>query len=350
MTKGFDFANNVLTWFDTNGRKHLPWQQQKTAYKVWVSEIMLQQTQVTTVIPYFERFMQRFPDVNTLANAPLDDVLHHWTGLGYYARARNLHKAAITIRDQHNGQFPTTFNDVVALPGVGRSTAGAILSLANKAHHAILDGNVKRVLARFYAIEGWPGNKKVETALWEVAEQLTPKQRCDDYNQAMMDLGSMVCTRSKPRCDQCPLQSYCLAYAQGRWQDYPGKKPKKTLPVRQTTLLIPLWQRQVLMYQRPASGLWGGLWSFNEVEGEQDAERLLHNIGVNDWQTQQLESFRHTFSHFHLDITPFVLILGYMPENRVSEKKEMWYSLDEPQRVGLAAPTKKLLSQLNQLL
>ena len=233
------FSDRVLHWFDAHGRKHLPWQQQISAYRVWVSEIMLQQTQVTTVIGYFERFMQRFPDVVTLANAPQDDVLHLWTGLGYYARARNLHKAAQQIATDHGGEFPQTLEQVMALPGIGRSTAGAILSIACGKSHPILDGNVKRVLARYYAIEGWPGKRAVEDTLWQHATENTPATRTNHYTQAMMDLGAMICTRSKPACDKCPLQSDCIAYAQGKQNEYPGKKPKKTLPVKSTVMWIP---------------------------------------------------------------------------------------------------------------
>lgn len=218
------FSAQVLEWYDKYGRKTLPWQLEKTPYKVWLSEVMLQQTQVTTVIPYFERFMARFPTVTDLANAPLDEVLHLWTGLGYYARARNLHKAAQQVATLHHGQFPDTFEEVAALPGVGRSTAGAILSLSLNKHFPILDGNVKRVLARCYAVGGWPGKKEVEKRLWDISEQVTPAEGVARFNQAMMDLGAMVCTRSKPKCSLCPLNNGCEAYQHESWALYPGKK------------------------------------------------------------------------------------------------------------------------------
>lgn len=211
------FSAQVLDWYDKYGRKTLPWQINKTPYKVWLSEVMLQQTQVTTVIPYFERFMTRFPTVTDLANAPLDEVLHLWTGLGYYARARNLHKAAQQVATLHGGEFPQTFAEIAALPGVGRSTAGAILSLALGKHYPILDGNVKRVLARCYAVSGWPGKKEVENTLWTLSEQVTPARGVERFNQAMMDLGAMVCTRSKPKCTLCPLQNGCIAAAHESW-------------------------------------------------------------------------------------------------------------------------------------
>jgi A/G-specific adenine glycosylase len=341
------FSQKVLTWFDLNGRKNLPWQLSKTPYTVWVSEIMLQQTQVKTVIPYYQRFMQRFPDVLSLANAEQDEVLHHWTGLGYYARARNLQKAAQIIRDEYSGKFPEQLLQLVALPGIGRSTAGAILSLACDQHHSILDGNVKRVLARYFAVEGWPGNKRVETELWQYADDLTPKNRTGDYTQAMMDMGATLCTRSKPSCDSCPLQSTCLAFVQGRQAELPHKKPKKTIPVKSTFMLIPMWQQQLLIYKRPSSGLWGGLWGFHEVEQEEDIIQRASSLGFDHIQPQSLNPFRHTFSHFHLDIQPVVLHLKQQPNNRVMEDTQMWYDLNQPQNVGLAAPTKKLFSTIN---
>lgn len=341
------FSEKILAWFDLHGRKNLPWQLNKTPYTVWVSEIMLQQTQVKTVIPYYLAFMQRFPDVLSLADAPQDEVLHHWTGLGYYARARNLQKAAQIIRDEHQGQFPEQLDLLIALPGIGRSTAGAILSLACGQHQSILDGNVKRVLTRYFAVEGWPSNKKVETELWLLADKLTPKHRTADYTQAMMDMGATLCTRSKPQCDLCPVYSDCLAFVQGRQAELPHKKPKKTIPVRSTIMLIPMWQKQLLIYKRPPAGLWGGLWGFHEVEHiEQIAERAL-SLGFDDIQQQPLTSFRHTFSHFHLDIQPVVLHLKQQPVGQIMEDTQMWFDLTQPQNVGLAAPTKKLFSTID---
>lgn len=310
---------------------------------------MLQQTQVATVLPYYQAFMQRFDSIAALAAAPVDDVLHHWTGLGYYARARNLHKAAQQMVEQHNGVFPTSLDEVMALPGIGRSTAGAVLSLACQQRHPILDGNVKRVLARYYAVEGWPGKKPVENTLWELAEQHTPAQRCDNYTQAMMDLGAMVCTRSKPNCDGCPLQTGCLAYAQGRQADFPGKKPKKTLPVRHTNMLVFMTGNSVLLQQRPAKGLWGGLYGF--IETEQPAETVTAQAGLTDVQIDALSPFRHTFSHFHLEISPFVVFDGKMQTPQVGEAtQQRWFALNQPIEVGLAAPTKKIIEQLQRSL
>tara|TARA_R110000744_G_scaffold8884_14_gene28997 strand:- start:2097 stop:3206 length:1110 start_codon:yes stop_codon:yes gene_type:complete len=338
------FANRILAWFDNHGRKDLPWQQDKNPYSVWVSEIMLQQTQVKTVIPYYQKFMQRFPNILSLANAPQDEVLHHWTGLGYYARARNLQKAAQMIRDNFNGAFPPVIDDVISLPGIGRSTAGAVLSLACGQHHSILDGNVKRVLARYFAVDGWPGKKNIEQILWQYADSLTPELRTDDYTQAMMDMGATICTRSKPKCDSCPLQQDCLAFAQGRQSALPSKKPKTTIPVKSTVMLIPMWQSQILIYQRPPSGLWGGLWGFYEADSIDTVNIRAQDLALANYSTITLAPFRHTFSHFHLDIQPVILQLETPVTNKINEAQQMWYDLLSPPNVGLAAPTKKLLS------
>lgn len=341
------FSELVLKWFKQHGRKDLPWQQDKTPYRVWISEIMLQQTQVKTVIPYYHKFMQRFTDVIALADAPQDEVLHHWTGLGYYARARNLHKAAQIIRDDYQGEFPIDIDQVIGLPGIGRSTAAAILSIASGQSHSILDGNVKRVLARYFAVEGWPGNKKVEDVLWRNADTLTPQKNTDEYTQAMMDLGATICTRTKPACDFCPLQAGCIAYAQGAQSQFPGKKPKKTIPIKRTLMLLPLWQQQVLIYKRPPSGIWGGLWGFYESGSELEIKEVVKNLGIEDYQQKMMEPFRHTFSHFHLDIQPVVLELERLPiGTQIQESQQLWYDLRQPANIGLAAPTKKLFATM----
>src|SRR5471032_2549056 len=340
-----NFAPLVLDWYQRYGRKTLPWQLEKTPYKVWLSEVMLQQTQVATVIPYFERFMARFPTVNDLAVAPQDEVLHLWTGLGYYARSRNLHKAAQTIATEHNGIFPTDFEAVNALPGIGRSTAGAVLSLSLGQHHPILDGNVKRVLSRCYAVEGWPGEKKVENRLWHIAEEVTPAKGVEQFNQAMMDLGAMVCTRSKPKCELCPLNTRCEAYAHNSWAKYPGKKPKKTLPERTAYLLMIQHDDGVWLEQRPPVGLWGGLFCFPQFPSEDELESGVKKYGVTLDQLQQQTAFRHTFSHFHLDIVPMWLNLRSI-SGCMDEGAGLWYNLAQPQSVGLAAPVERLLSQL----
>lgn len=341
------FSQQVLAWYQRFGRKTLPWQIEKTPYKVWLSEVMLQQTQVATVIPYFERFMQRFPTISDLATAPLDEVLHLWTGLGYYARARNLHKAAKTVAEQHGGVFPQTFDEVAALPGVGRSTAGAILSLALGQHYPILDGNVKRVLARCYAVSDWPGKKEVEKRLWQLSEELTPAQGVSQFNQAMMDLGAMVCTRSRPKCEICPLNDGCIARAAGNPGDYPGKKPKQTLPQRSGWMLLMQHEQSVWLEQRPPVGLWGGLFCFPQFASREALAEWMAQRGLDIGDTQQLISFRHTFSHFHLDIIPMWLKPRVYPV-LMDEAAGLWYNLAQPPAVGLAAPVERLLQQLRQ--
>ena len=340
-------SNILLTWFDQHGRHDLPWQHPRSAYQVWLSEIMLQQTQVATVIPYFERFMQRFPDITSLANAKLDEVLHLWTGLGYYARARNLHKAAIQIRDQHDGVFPQNFDDVLALPGIGRSTAGAILAQAYNLRHAILDGNVKRVLTRLYAVQGWPGKKAVENQLWELAEQHTPNDRVCDYTQAIMDFGATLCAR-KPSCSECPLSGHCQSLTAGTPTDSPTPKGRKPLPVRTTRMLILQDDKnQVLLLQRPPSGIWGGLWSLPECPQEEDVTNWCHqSLGLDIHEVSSQPSLRHTFSHFHLDITPIQAQAQPTSNTTMEADARVWYNTAQPDALGLPAPVKTLLESI----
>jgi A/G-specific adenine glycosylase len=342
------FQHQVLDWYDHHGRKTLPWQQEKTPYRVWVSEIMLQQTQVTTVIPYYHRFMARFPNVETLASAPQDDVLHHWTGLGYYARARNLHKAAHTLVNQHNSQFPETVAEVSELPGIGRSTAGAILSLSRGTYAPILDGNVKRVLSRFFALEGWPATAANLKQLWDWAEQLTPKERVTDFNQVMMDLGAMVCTRSKPKCDACPLQPECKACQQSRTTELPASRPKKDKPTRDTWLLIlRAPDGGIYLEKRPQSGIWGGLHSFPQFNNRDQAEQHLA-LGNLKTTLEDWTPFRHTFSHYHLNIHPLFAPLHRIPTQvgEAASKAGLWYHPGIASQVGLSAPVKTLLDRL----
>lgn len=304
------FSPKLLAWFARNGRHDLPWQHDITPYRVWVSEIMLQQTQVKTVIPYFERFMQSFPDLKALASASQDEVLGHWAGLGYYARGRNLHKAAVMIRDEFEGEFPASFDDILSLPGIGRSTAGAILSISLGQRYAILDGNVKRVLSRYLALEGWPGEKSNEQKLWSVADRLTPDVDFNHYAQAIMDLGATLCTRSKPQCGACPVADSCDARQQDRVTEFPFSKPKKTKPIKKSYFLIlENQQGQVLLRQRPQQGIWGGLWSFPEYACLQSCQADVKRAETETESAQSLvewEVFRHTFSHYHLDIHPVV--------------------------------------------
>ena len=344
------FHSRVLTWFHQKGRKHLPWQENKTPYRVWISEIMLQQTQVATVIPYYLKFMQSFPTIKDLANADEDNVLHHWTGLGYYARARNLHKAAKTIVNDHQGEFPENIEHVIALPGIGKSTAGAILSIAKQQHHAILDGNVKRVLSRYYTVEGHNGQAAFEKTLWPIAEQLTPKEDVSSYTQAMMDLGATCCTRSKPDCPNCPVQSSCLAFAGNLQSEFPNKKPKKTIPVKSTVMVIPRIKQKVYMEKRPPSGIWGGLWCFKEVAQQTEINALLKTLSLKAKKTDdflQLPEFRHTFSHFHLDITPVIVDCDILPATEIQQNnQQQWYNLETQASVGFAASTLKLINFL----
>ncbi|OCG30085.1 A/G-specific adenine glycosylase [Gilliamella sp. Choc4-2] len=339
------FSQAVLTWYEQYGRKTLPWQVKKSSYHVWLSEVMLQQTQVATVIPYFNRFIERFPQITDLAKAPIDDVLHLWTGFGYYARARNLHKAAQLIVDKFNGIFPTKFDDVIGLPGIGRSTAGAILSLAQNQHYPILDGNVKRVLARYFTVEGWPGIKTVENRLWQLSEQVTPKHKVEKFNQAMMDIGAMVCTRTKPKCALCPLQNHCLAYKNESWRLYPTKKTKNTIPEKIAYFLMLEYNHAIWLEKRPPSGIWGGLYCFPQFSSKQAIADWLKKQGIETTALKQLVAFRHTFSHFHLDIFPIHCVITKYTKC-FNESVGYWYNLKSNNaKIGLATPVYNLLKQ-----
>lgn len=344
MTSAQDFSHRLLQWFDNHGRKNLPWQQPATPYRVWLSEIMLQQTQVVTVIPYFQKFTERFPDINTLANAEVDEVLQYWAGLGYYARGRNLHKAAQIIQSKHQGELPANFDALVDLPGIGRSTAGAILALAFKKHYPILDGNVKRVLARHTAEPRWPGEKQAENELWQLAEELLPNQRINDYIQAQMDLGATLCTRSKPRCQACPLQSDCQAFQLGIPTDYPIKKPKKAVPHREVRWLVYAAKGQLLMEKRPSQGIWGGLWSFPEMPIDNEISHLLSQSDIIRFQN--LPDIQHAFTHYKLTISPIYIELDNPVFGDADNDKQCWVKMDDIVKLGLPAPTKTLVQQL----
>lgn len=345
------FAKKLLIWFDQHGRKNLPWQQQITPYRVWISEIMLQQTQVATVILYFERFIQQFPDVQTLAQASEDEVLHLWTGLGYYARARNLYSAANIITQQFHGKFPDQLEELQTLPGIGRSTAGAILSIAMGKQTAILDGNVKRVFTRLYAIEGWPGTTKILARLWHLAEQHTPKIRTGDYTQAIMDLGATLCLRSKPLCSSCPFTSMCQAHQQNRTHEFPYKNPNtKQLPIQHTRMLL-LYDSHdaILLQKRPPVGIWGGLWSFPECN--MDENLILwcqQKLGIKAKTIKEWPSFRHTFSHFHLEITPIEMEVEQQQITIMDVTNQAWYKIGDKPLGGLSSPVKRLLTQLQR--
>ncbi len=337
-------ADTLLAWFDAHGRHDLPWQHPRTPYRVWISEIMLQQTQVNTVVPYFERFMQRFPDVHALAAAAQDAVLALWSGLGYYARARNLHRAAQRIVDQHGGAFPSTLDDWLTLPGIGRTTAGAILAQAFEQRQPILDGNVRRVLARYHAVDGWPGDRAVQDRLWQWAEAAMPHRRIADYTQAIMDLGATVCTR-RPACQRCPLADDCRARAAGNPQAWPGRKPRKALPVKRTAMLILRnADGRILFERRPPAGIWGGLWSLPECPvNESVTLHCRERLGVYVDHLSAGATFRHTFSHFHLDIVPVHGRLGASHVLRENGTHALCHP-DEPPG-GLPTPVRRLLRQ-----
>jgi len=351
----FSFSSAILKWYHQHGRKDLPWQQNRTPYRVWISEIMLQQTQVKTVIPYYEKFMHSFPDVLALANAHEDKVLHHWSGLGYYARARNLHKAAQQVRDEHNGEFPLQFDHVLALPGIGRSTAGAILAQAAGQRYAILDGNVKRVLARFHAVHGWTGQARAQDQLWQYAESHTPAKNLIEYTQAIMDLGATLCRRSKPDCERCPLKTECNALATDQVSLLPTPKPKKTLPIKTVRmLLLRNSQQQILLEKRPPTGIWGGLWSLPEMPlTESVADWCKEHYQLKIKASTQQSVVRHSFSHFHLDITPCIADVNNPEQSVMEAQRRVWYKASQNDRsqqsLGLAAPVTNLLNRLNEV-
>src|SRR5579883_824179 len=315
------FQKKILDWFDKNGRKNLPWQQNKTPYRVWISEIMLQQTQVAT-------------------------VMHYWTGLGYYTRAKNIWQSAKRIQEYFSGQFPNNFLDIESLPGIGRSTAGAILSIAFKQAHPILDGNVKRVLTRLMGVREWPGEKKTSEKLWQLSEELTPAERVDEYTQAIMDLGATLCVRGKPACHRCPLQKDCIAHKKGIQKNLPAAKPKKKIPVRETHFLMLQDKDKIFLQKRPPSGIWANLWAFPEFPEKFSTAKIkkwiASTVECEIFKITRLENFRHTFSHFHLDIVP-VLISIKRKNKREIMPDFHWYDLKNPAQIGLPAPVKKLL-------
>jgi len=340
-----DFAEAVLAWYRRHGRKDLPWQLDKSPYRVWVSEIMLQQTQVATVIPYYRRFLERFADIRTLAEASTDEVLQCWQGLGYYARARNMQRAARIMRDDYQAQFPQELKQVMGLPGIGRSTAGAILSFACNQSWPILDGNVKRVLARCFRVAGWNGQSRTMKELWALAERLTPTQNTGQYNQAMMDIGATLCLKSSPKCEACPLKQFCESYRHGTQASYPERKPKKSKPIKRTLMLLHKFQGQLLLWRRPPSGIWGGLWSLPEVASCAD---------IDDWQRQHLSTasphstiaenlLRHQFTHFSLDISLAIIELERLP-TKVSDNENLAFvAAEQLPDYGLPTPVRKIL-------
>jgi A/G-specific adenine glycosylase len=342
------FAQRLLEWFDVHGRKNLPWQNPRTPYRVWISEVMLQQTQVATVVPYFVRFVARFPNVSALARAELDEVLHLWTGLGYYARGRNLHAAARRIAAEYEGELPADLDALTDLPGIGRSTAGAILSAGFGIRAPILDGNVKRVLARHHAVAGYPGESSTAAVLWAHADAHTPYRRIADYTQAIMDLGATLCTRANPRCNDCPIASTCTAFATDAIARYPYPKPRKALPVRRSRIFVVLDDRgDCLLERRPATGLWGGLWNPPERAVDCTLFDFLTEIGASEMNVvdrHPIPAFRHSFTHFHLDIEPIRVELASRPLAIADADRWRWYGTGSNESLGLSAVAVRLLA------
>lgn len=344
------FQKLLLTWFHQYGRKHLPWQKNKTAYRVWLSEIMLQQTQVSTVVPYFERFIQHFPDIHSLATASEDSILHLWAGLGYYSRARNLHRAAKIIIEKFAGIFPQTIEDLQMLPGIGQSTAGAIVAIAYNQKAAILDGNVKRVLARLHGITEPIDEKPIENKLWLLTDLLTPTEQVADYTQAIMDFGATLCLRSKPQCTVCPFKQKCKAHQQGITTLVPQKKRTKKLPVRTSTFIILKKDASIFLQKRSPTGIWGGLWSLPEIPGTPQL-LSIQTFCQQHWQLrvenyQLLAPFRHTFSHYHLDIFPIVIHSPKLAIKGIAKTQQIWYNPHKPSAVGLPKPVQYLLKEV----
>ncbi len=344
-------AEPLLNWYEQSGRLDLPWRQNISAYRVWISEIMLQQTQVKTVIPYFQKFLEHFPNIVALAEAPEDAVLHLWAGLGYYSRARNLHRAAKQIVSQFAGQFPQDLQSLQTLPGIGRSTAGAILAIAYNLATPILDGNVKRILARVAAISGPTSKAAVSQKLWQLAEYYTPQQRTADYTQAIMDLGATVCTRTQAKCSICPLQNACQAYAQGEVALFPTPPMRKKKPVRVIKMLIFYNPKTntVLLEKRPSIGIWGGLWSLPECAVEEDLIAFTQkHYGCKIVNSILLPEIKHVFTHFQLNILPIHINQFVFNESVMDSRQQIWYNLIKPEKLGLAAPVKRLLEQLSK--
>jgi len=342
------FSKRLLSWYEKYGRHDLPWQQNPTAYRVWISEIMLQQTQVTTVIPYYQRFMQSFPSIKALAIATEDDVLSHWSGLGYYARARNIHKTAQIIHTQHRGKFPTTVDALSQLPGIGQSTAGAIISFSLQKKAVILDGNVKRVLTRYFAINEPVNKTETINALWIAASKLTPEKNAHQYNQAIMDLGATLCTRTKPRCTECPFNKSCIAYKNNQSTFYPVKIAKKARPIKKMRMLIiKNINDEILLLKRPSTGIWGGLWSFPECDLHHDYYLFSHkDISLKLQYIDELEKITHQFTHFTLDIFPMVLSTSHRAAHKLDSTQLIWYKLNTALPGGVSTPVAKILKVL----
>ncbi len=336
-----DFATRLLAWFDQHGRHDLPWQHPRTPYRVWLSEVMLQQTQVQTVIPYFQAFLARFPDLPTLAAASLDEVLAQWSGLGYYSRARNLHRAAQICALKFQGELPVDFDQLLALPGIGRSTAGAILAQAHGARHAILDGNVRRVLSRYRRVAGDPASSATQATLWQLSESLLPDERLADYTQALMDLGASVCSRTRPTCLLCPLQDDCGAHLAGAVAQFPQARVRRERPLRRC---VQLWvqdsQQRLLLKRRPPTGIWAGLWSLPEADTQDGAVEILRADGLRPLSSSVLTSLRHEFTHYSLDIQVMAVEVESLA---LTDSETRWISAPEALALGLPQPVRRLI-------
>lgn len=340
-----DFAQRLIAWQKVHGRHNLPWQNTKDPYAIWVSEIMLQQTQVSAVIGYYSKFMARFPTIQTLAEAEQEVVLQYWSGLGYYSRARNLHHAAQTIMDDFNGAFPRDFETVQTLSGIGRSTAAAIVSFAFDQTQTILDGNVKRVLARHYTIEGWTGSPAVVKKLWALAESLLPEDNMIAYTQGLMDLGATVCTRSKPKCSLCPLINTCQANRNQKVHLLPTPKPKKTIPQKETTMLIIRYGNEVLLEKRPQKGIWAGLWSLPEIDMQQiAAEVVKEKYDLTAEPEEPLAVINHAFTHYKLAITPQPLQISAAKDTKLPNT--IWMPIADAISAAIPTPVRNILQQL----
>ena len=352
MPSEINFTISLLTWYDKHGRKDLPWQKNRYPYDIWISEIMLQQTQVETVIPYFLSFMKRFPDIQTLAKASIDEVMACWAGLGYYARARNLHKAALMVRDLYGGKFPVEFEQVLSLPGIGRSTAGAILAFSSNARHPILDGNVKRVLTRLYTLEGIPGSRKIENQLWEIADRLTPAKRVADYSQAIMDMGARICKRSSPLCLHCPVTQHCRAYAGNSVSIYPTRKPaaaRRSKTCRM--LLLKHSSGSYLLEKRPPHGIWGGLWCPPQLDDQNIIidDFCRDSFGIATRRQQSMSTVKHGFTHFDLLIVPHLCDVTIIKHRIIDGEHYLWYNPHAGKIVGLPAAVAHIFNILEEV-
>lgn len=340
MPLSHPFTERLIAWQKVAGRHDLPWQKTRDPYRIWLSEIMLQQTQVATVIPYYQRFLSSFPDVMALAAAPIEAVVEHWAGLGYYARARNLHRCAQQVATVHAGKFPNSAEQLIELAGIGRSTAAAIAAFAFGERAAILDGNVKRVLCRQFGIEGFPGSTAVDRSLWALAESLLPASDIETYTQGLMDLGATLCTRSRPRCADCPVSTICVARRDGRQAELPASRPRPALPERSATFILILNERRLLLERRPASGIWGGLL----VPPEGEVNQVLANFGLLKVSQRSLPPLKHAFTHFRLTLQPVVCEVA--ASLLVAEKGLVWVDLDRAAEAGVPTPIGKLIRQV----